>query len=49
MRVKDANPTSPIRLIEDANLLIDIDRPPKGLHYTGVKVSAWAAVILGGG
>ena len=35
--------------MEDANVLIDIDPTPKSLHYTGVVVLAWEAVIFGGG
>jgi hypothetical protein len=38
-----------IRLYSDANPLIAIEPTPKGLHYTGVVVSAWTAVIFGGG
>ena len=43
------SPTWRIRLCGATKLLIDMSRTPKGLHYTGVAVSAWAAVILGGG
>ncbi len=44
-----ASPTSRIRLIENANILIAINPTPKGLHYTRVAVSSSVAVILGGG
>jgi hypothetical protein len=44
-----AIPTSRIRLIENANILIVMNLRPKGLHYTGVAVSSSVAVILGGG
>ena len=44
-----ASPTWRIRLCGATKLLIDMSHTPKGLHYTGVAVSAWTAVILGGG